>query len=521
MENTLTKRLLKLFASMSIILMGFCQNTFSQDLSGRIWVFSDSCGIDFRDTNNVVPYYNVRLSSSSSSAAVSTPAGNLAFYTDNRRILDGFNHYVLNYDSLIPGSSPSKGFFFRGTTDTTIYHLIIQPNQPSSYLSWYKLKYDTIIGVFIDSSRLYVSNFVSNAYPNYANYGIKTLKMDAVKHGNGRDWWIVAQMARYAVPTTDSFVIFSFFNDSLYLSHYQQMGIKFDGTGELDISNDGSKISVSNADTFKVVEFEFDRCTGMLSNPYEVYNSHTSDYNERALFGLSYSKSGEFIYGVAHPELQIDSFSPIDTIYQFNPRATVDSLKYTIIWYDTNNVISDSIRPRSMELGDDGNIYVNYEKIDFNSMQNVYYPILSYMGVIRNADQPYPNCYFDPHGIFLGTQCQANGHNILASVPNYNLGPMIGSPCDTLTTTSTGQWLSPIAQVRIFPNPAKDKINISWPIQGGYTWILKSLAGCTLISGTQQAGNATISTAHLPEGMYFLEVHSAKEHKVEKVIIVR
>jgi hypothetical protein len=42
-----------------------------------------------------------------------------------------------------------------------------------------------------------------------------------------------------------------------------------------------------------------------------------------------------------------------------------------------------------------------------------------------------------------------------------------------------------------------------------------------LSSGTQQVGNATISTGALPVGMYFLEVHSAKEHKVEKVIIVK
>jgi hypothetical protein len=98
---------------------------------------------------------------------------------------------------------------------------------------------------------------------------------------------------------------------------------------------------------------------------------------------------------------------------------------------------------------------------------------------------------------------------------------MIGSPCDTLNITSTGQWLSPAAQVKVYPNPANDKINITWLVQGGYTWALKSLAGSTLSFGTQLAGNATISTAHLPEGMYFLELHSAKEHKVEKVIVVR
>jgi len=42
-----------------------------------------------------------------------------------------------------------------------------------------------------------------------------------------------------------------------------------------------------------------------------------------------------------------------------------------------------------------------------------------------------------------------------------------------------------------------------------------------LSSGKQQTGNATISTSNLPDGMYFLEVHSAKEHKVEKVLVLR
>jgi len=104
------------------------------------------------------------------------------------------------------------------------------------------------------------------------------------------------------------------------------------------------------------------------------------------------------------------------------------------------------------------------------------------------------------------------------NIVNFDLGAWVGSPCDTLTTTAITEPEG-IIKLRIFPNPTNDKLNISWPVQGGYSWALKSLAGSTLMSGTQQTGNATISTATLPVGMYFLEVHSAKEHKVEKVII--
>jgi hypothetical protein len=247
----------------------------------------------------------------------------------------------------------------------------------------------------------------------------------------------------------------------------------------------------------------------------EIYNEHTWRNSLNQPLGLSYSRSSNFIYA----NINNQSLSGCtDTIYQINPRTTIDSLKATIIWYDTANVIGDSAHIYNIKLANDGNIYFNYSKGFSSATGNQ--PILSYIGVIKNADMPYPYCTVEPLGVYLGVQCQANVSNLFPSVPNYNLGPMIGSPCDTLNITSTGQWLSPAAQVKVYPNPANDKINITWLVQGGYTWALKSLAGSTLSSGTQQVGNATISTAHLPVGMYFLEVHSAKESKVEKVIIL-
>jgi hypothetical protein len=135
-----------------------------------------------------------------------------------------------------------------------------------------------------------------------------------------------------------------------------------------------------------------------------------------------------------------------------------------------------------------------------------------------NPNLLWPGCYYDTFAV--RTHGKGNKGDLMNLV-NYDLGAWSGSPCDTLITTGTGQWLSPAAQVKVFPIPANDKINISWPVQGGYSWVLKSLAGSTLSSGAQLAGNATISTANLPEGMYFLEVHSAKESKVEKVVVLR
>ena len=486
----------------------------AQNLSGRIWVFPDSCAVDFRDTNNVTAFYGTNLYTWSSGAAISSANGNLLFYSDGTRVKDERNQYVENFDSISLTYGYNKTFFFSNTTDTNKVSMFTMKVPSDDYVLKYNLKRDNPISSFIDSSGAEVIN-VNPFTSNYnANHGIKSWMLDAVRHGNGRDWWIAAKLGS-AYVFSDSFAFFLLTDDTLILHHYIETGKQIRSGGELDISEDGSKLCISSIDSNKVFEWDLDRCDGTLSNFNEVYNNNfyswVSPTNFSAhLFGLSYSRSGNYIYGCT-----------ADTVYQFNPRATVDSLKCMIIWYDTNHVyaLNDTTQMRSLELGEDGNIYIGYQRQAWNPVIG-YQPLASYLGVIKNADYAYPTCYVNPHGVFLGTQCQCAVQNILPSVPNYNLGPLIGSPCDTLTTTSTGQWLSPGAQVKVFPNPASDKVNISWPVQGGYSWVLKSLAGSTLSSGTQQTGNATISTAHLPEGMYFLEVHSAKEHKVEKVIIL-
>jgi hypothetical protein len=488
----------------------------AQNQSGAIWTWSDYCGIDFRDTLNVVPYYSMEFHNGAASSSFSSPDGQLLFTSNNQQFRDRYNQSILNWDSINPMvNGINNGFFFLSPSDSNLVHYF-RGNYPWSSPDWFKIKNEHPISSYLSHVNINVSNFVSNSLPSYVNYGVQSHMFDAVRHGNGRDWWIVAKMMQVSGGGSDSFVVFSLYEDSMYISSYQEVGPRIKAGWEMDISNAGDKLCFMEVDTLKIQEYDFDRCSGIISNPVEIYNDHTYHTNVNAPLGLSYSRSSNFMY-INVSKLYGNGCS--DTIFQINPRTTIDSLKRQIIWYDTANIIGDSAVIVSFELGNDGNIYFSYSKGFGSGTGNQ--SILSYIGVIKNADLPYPYCTVEPMGVYLGSQCQANINNVLPSVPNYNLGPMIGSPCDTLLLTSTGQWLSQVAQVKVYPNPANDKINIFWPVKGGYSWALKSLAGSVLSFGTQQAGNATISTATLPEGMYFLEVHSAKESKVEKVVVLR
>jgi hypothetical protein len=286
----------------------------------------------------------------------------------------------------------------------------------------------------------------------------------------------------------------------------------------LAVSEAGNKVAIVSPYAKKIELFDFDRCTGLLSNSIVLDSGFVMDsvylteveygYLDTGYISCAFSASGNLLY--------VNSF---DTLYQYDMLANNIADSRMVIWYDTNDVYNLIIG--KMELGPDGRIYVGTSKHDdFELLNSVTYTRNQYntwMGIIDKPDLEGPSCLFKRHALYL------DGHISSANTPlrtNTQLGVWVGSPCDPNVTGEVPSKDQNV-KLKVYPNPANDKVTITWPVQGGYTWALKSLAGSKLSFGTQLAGNATISTINLPEGMYFLEVHSAKEHKVEKVIIVR
>jgi hypothetical protein len=268
--------------------------------------------------------------------------------------------------------------------------------------------------------------------------------------------------------------------------------------------------------------YNFDRCSGQLSNPIilsprgniQLISTDTSvtSTDHGQYFGCAFSPSGRFLYANSR-----------DTVWQFDLEDDNIPASSSVLWYDTLNI--DSLNLATMELGPDGRIYIGacdtfHRTLSQIGNNYIMYPSNQYnswLAVVNYPDSVGAGCDFKRHGLYLGGRGASGG---LPRTYNTQLGVWVGSPCDPNVTGESPEKDQNV-KLKVYPNPANDKITIIWPVQGGYTWAIKSLAGSTLMSGTQQIGNATISTAHLPEGMYFLEVHSTKEHKVEKVLVVR
>lgn len=104
-----------------------------------------------------------------------------------------------------------------------------------------------------------------------------------------------------------------------------------------------------------------------------------------------------------------------------------------------------------LQIGPDAKIYTSFAHINYSLFEySIYNQNLS---VINDPTLIGLSCNFDTLTISLGTTRGTGG---LPNMPNYNLGSLEGSECDTLQIT-----VNIILQNEpflIYPNPASDKI---------------------------------------------------------------
>ncbi|MEL6973007.1 MAG: PKD domain-containing protein [Bacteroidota bacterium] len=228
------------------------------------------------------------------------------------------------------------------------------------------------------------------------NWGKSTL----VRHANGRDWWYLENKLndnvfyRMLISPTGPQVIGE-----------QTIGIPiYQGTGQAVFSPDGTKYAILNTvsdDVGGVLNiYHFDRCSGLLSSQV-----HIPVDNDSGSGGIAFSPDSHYLY-----------LSANWYIYQFDLGASdIAQSKDTVAIYDLNVdwLPTTFFAP---QLAPDGRIYV----ICPNSV-----PV---MHRIEYPDEPGEACLVKQHSVRLPT---LNSFSI-PNNPNYRLGPIDGSPCDTL-----------------------------------------------------------------------------------------
>ena len=205
--------------------------------------------------------------------------------------------------------------------------------------------------------------------------------------------------------------------------------------GDLDVScfsPDGSKyISLGAYSGLRI--FDFDRCTGTLSDPLYFPIPAIID-SQWYGYGVAISPNNRFLYVSVTKELyqfdltDPDIFSHIDTV------GYSDTLLRPFQGYLTVS-----------QLAPDGKIYLE----SGNSV--------AFYNVINNPDLKGDSCNFAAHGLLLPTIIIG-----LPTYPNYRLGTLTGSPCDTLSTMTADLRAAKEKILKIFPNPASDFVFVDY-----------------------------------------------------------
>ena len=298
----------------------FCADCTAQN-QNNIWCFGDSTGIDFNSAA-AMPIVT-SLDTRGSCISIADPNGNLLFYANTRAATAG--NTTLVYNKLHQLMQNGNNIVGEGW-----YHELVVIPKPADdsvyYLFSIGVTGSSMTGLFYSIIDLKINNGLGAV--TTANFQLQSFKqvdcLSAVKHGNGQDWWIVFRKYEQAVWNND-FYTYLITPSGISNISIQSVGSIFHtGFAKISFSPTGDKLMFT--DYGDLIElYDFDRCTGVISNPRTINPEATGNIYYR-IWGSEFSPSGDLIY--------ISTSDTVSYLYQYNlndanPQATRDTLWQT------------------------------------------------------------------------------------------------------------------------------------------------------------------------------------------------
>ncbi len=248
-----------------------------------------------------------------SDGCMSDKNGNLLYYSNGLKVNDRNGHLMEGGDQLALGAfDTTSGYDFLQSPLS-----LPMPGSDSLYYFFYEAYWDTALP---ENSRLYygiIDMHANNGLGRFTtlnNILIDTFISDggfsACKHANGRDWWLVKP--QHHTPVFYKFLVKA---DGLIEGPFtQNIGVTTtspDYNTQLVFSPAGDKMFYTNVGG-KGELFDFDRCTGMLSNPRYEWTPEPPDVEEQGGAAASFSPSGRYLYitGDSFKLYQLDTYAP-------------------------------------------------------------------------------------------------------------------------------------------------------------------------------------------------------------------
>ncbi len=478
-----------------ILLIGaamiICRCAYSQSYDNN-WVFGDSIGLNF-STGEPVFFETGINNPFEACASISDSDGNLLFYTNGNIVWDG-NHSIMpngedldiGYATPDHGSTITQGVLIAPAPLTDSLFYII-------YLSRITIGTGCCLGLKYSVVNMKLNGGLGDISEKNMLLPSDTLteKLQLVKHGNGRDWWLIALSKVYNEGELPRFVKFLISPSGIegpfyqaYAATYQAIDGDNQDMGYMKFSQQGDKVCIAKGKDADV--YDFNRCTGEFTNYINISNLVQEWDLINIIYGIEYAVNGRYLY-ISTYNYAASVSRPY--LYQFcvSCPEPLEETKATIYEPDTGMYLA------AMLLAPNGKIYMTSYSVDNPSDTLLY--------VINNPEAGGISCNFDSIKVSTGGIAfpKVNG---LPNMPNYNLGPLEGSECDTLVAVNN---LPPPKGIKLYPNPASDHIYLDGSeiySSGVIDLHLYNLLGDEVFKYNNVELNTSTSLPELPNGLY-------------------
>ncbi len=466
------------------------------------WTFGDSCGIKF-NANGIDSIYRTSVNARGSCATISDSLGNLLFYAaspdlelyqtpsliDRGRIYNKQHDKMDNGDTIFCQNWYREMLILPWPDSVNKFVVVSSMTTPGAKISYSKvdLDYNNGLGKVVNKNVVLDTGEISDG-------------ITAIKHGNGRDWWIIYKKWFYTNNTIYKILLTP---NGLSSITTQSIGVpSFVGSFyRLIPSKSGEFIIGINPGDGTLEKFSFDRCTGNFSNhsilnnaspnpAYGLWDGATS-LNERFLYITTLS-TPEYLF-------QIDLLNP----NAFQNKIVIDSI-------DSLNNPGSGIR-----LAPNGKMYRSNSWCQnglycYPFLDSVFVPVNTHLSVINEPDNFSLACNYIGLGQYL------NGFRTYLGLPNdvnLALGPLSGSMCDTLSV-----GLSEVKDdipIQVFPNPSTGNFTVNIKHEAmhmyGFTYSIYSIQGLLIQRGELKGKTSSINLTFFESGMYLLNVTLPKQ----------
>ncbi len=479
------------------------------------WTFGDSCGIKF-NAAGIDSFYQTSVNARGTCVSISDSVGQLLFYassahylsyisatTNQFGVVNKRDHQLMQnglsiktslwYHEMVlvpdPGVSNQFYLFTAGVTSTT---------NPGLRYSLIDLNQNNGLGAVTQK------NVMLDPHP--INDGLL-----AIRHGNGRDWWIIHKRREFLSDTMFSYLVTP---TGIIGQVPQKIGSLVEsGFYRFAINPQGNLIAGVSM-YGKLELFDFDRCTGQLSNHRYIRDAPLPTADERDYFWSGeFSANGRYLYvGTANATAYLFQFDVLDSNI-FGSRVTLDSIDVPL--YPGGELRRGPDNRIYRAIAWNNGVQFNYPYPD--SAWNVYNTHLS---VINHPDSAGPACDYQPFSVYL-PNCRT--YLGLPNNPDYTLGALVGSPCDTLTVGLSEEEQEQ-AEIIVSPNPFTKQFSVK-AAKGNFSedpvYNIFSVDGRLVQQGIfLKNGSPLIDAGYLAAGVYVMHLQVGRKKYTVKLVKV-